>query len=278
MKYLDLTLPTPAKNLACDEALLDWCEAGGEHEILRFWQPAEYFVIVGYANKVAAEVNLTACQASGVPVFRRCSGGGTVLQGPGCLNYALILKIDPAGPLRSIASANCFIMERNRAAIEALLNCRSRREEALSFKSEIRNPKPEMEQGLLTSAPTMDEAISGVTVQGHTDLVIGGRKCSGNSQRRKCHWLLFHGAFLLNLDIALVERYLLMPAKQPAYRRSRGHRDFLTNLRVPAESAKAALRQAWNANDPLAEVPRQRIEALARQKYATREWNFRFPD
>ena len=26
MKYLDLTLSTPAENLACDEALLDFCE------------------------------------------------------------------------------------------------------------------------------------------------------------------------------------------------------------------------------------------------------------
>ena len=28
MQILDLTLPSPAENLAADEALLDWCEAG----------------------------------------------------------------------------------------------------------------------------------------------------------------------------------------------------------------------------------------------------------
>ena len=28
MKYLDLSLPTPAANLACDEALLEGCEEG----------------------------------------------------------------------------------------------------------------------------------------------------------------------------------------------------------------------------------------------------------
>ena len=37
MKQLDLTLPSPAENLACDEALLDWCEENGGEEILRFW-------------------------------------------------------------------------------------------------------------------------------------------------------------------------------------------------------------------------------------------------
>ena len=38
MKYFDFTLPTPAENLACDEALLEACERGGD-EILRFWEP-----------------------------------------------------------------------------------------------------------------------------------------------------------------------------------------------------------------------------------------------
>ena len=99
MKLLDLTLPSPAENLACDEALLDACDENGGEEILRFWEAREPFVVVGYANKVATEVNLDACAAKKLPVFRRCSGGGTVLQGPGCLNYALILRITDDGPL-----------------------------------------------------------------------------------------------------------------------------------------------------------------------------------
>ena len=61
MKVLDLTLPTPAENLACDEALLDAAESGAGGEALRFWESPVHFVVVGYANKVATEVN--------VPVF-----------------------------------------------------------------------------------------------------------------------------------------------------------------------------------------------------------------
>ena len=57
MKLLDLTLPTPAENLACDEALLNQAEANGG-EILRFWEPREHFVVVGYANKVGTEVDV----------------------------------------------------------------------------------------------------------------------------------------------------------------------------------------------------------------------------
>src|SRR5688572_5716499 len=109
MKLLDLTLATAAENLACDEALLDWCEQGDGEEVLRFWEPRDHCVVVGYANRVATEVNAPACEARGVPVLRRCSGGGTVLQGPGCMNYALILLITRDGPTHSISAANQFV-------------------------------------------------------------------------------------------------------------------------------------------------------------------------
>src|SRR6266852_576362 len=103
MKYLDLTLPSAAENLACDEALLDWLEEKGEPEVLRVWEPREHFVVLGYANKAFLEVNLEACLKRRIPILRRCSGGGTVLQGPGCLNYSLLLKIAGEPALRSIS-------------------------------------------------------------------------------------------------------------------------------------------------------------------------------
>lgn len=239
MKLLDLTLPWPAENLACDEALLDAAETGAGVEVLRFWEPREYFVVVGYANKVAAEVNVAACETHGIPVLRRCSGGGTVVQGPGCLNYTLVLRITADGPLHNIGVANQFIMRQNRAALESVVN------------------RP-------------------VAVRGHTDLTVGDRKFSGNSQRRKKHFLLFHGTFLLNFDLLLVSELLPMPSKQPDYREHRAHTEFLTNLNVPANEVKAALRQTWKAEEPLDNPPLEKITALARDKYATREWNFKF--
>lgn len=246
--FLDLTLPTPAENLAADEALLDFFEANGGEGVLRFWEPQKHFVVVGYANSVAKEVNAAACEAGKVPICRRCSGGGTVLQGPGCLNYSLVLKIEQDGPLHSITSANRFIMEKNRAAVE----------------SKYKVPG------------------SRFNVAGHTDLVIqdsafgNARKFSGNAQRRKKHFLLFHGTFLLNFDIALIERYLRMPSKEPAYRQGRSHEDFLANLNLPVEAVKEALRGAWGAGNAMEAVPGDAIALLARDKYVTNEWNFKF--
>ncbi len=266
MQYLDLTLPTPAENLACDEALLDLCEEGHGCELLRFWESPTHFVVLGYGNRVATEVCRDACVARNIPILRRCTGGGAVLQGPGCLNYALLLKIDPDGPLRSVGSANRFIMERNRAALEMLLFHDRRRQEA-------RSSTPGRRQGLLTLAATTPPSVS---IEGHTDLSTGGLKCSGNAQRRRKRFLLFHGTFLLQFDLALIARFLPMPSRQPEYRRDRVHRDFLTNLAVPADSVKRTLQAAWSAGQPLGTWPREKVVLLTRDKYATTEWNFRF--
>jgi lipoate---protein ligase len=251
MKHLDFTLPSPAENLACDEALLDWCEENGGEEVLRFWESPETFVVVGYANKMATEVDVANCEARQIPVLRRCSGGGTVLQGAGCLNYALILRITENSPLASIASANQFIMERNRAAIEMV--------------------------GRVTPcAPNGGQRTARPTVQGHTDLAIGGLKFSGNSQRRRKHFLLFHGTFLLSFNLALVSQFLRMPSKEPDYRHSRSHNKFLTNLNLPAAEVKDALKKIWNATEELRDFPKPEIQKLAAEKYSTNEWNLKF--
>jgi lipoate---protein ligase len=239
MKHCNLTLPTPEENLACDEAFLNLCEEGAEDELLRFWEPSRYFVVVGYANKAASEVNLAFCQRNTIPVLRRCTGGGTVLQGPGILNYTLILRLEGSATHHNVTATNRYVLERHHAALGALLR-----------------------------AP--------VELQGHTDLAIGGLKFCGNAQRRGRRSLIFHGSFLLHLDIDLLERVLPMPSKQPDYRLNRSHSEFLMNLRIPAELLRTTLQKAWNATEPLSEIPFDRMTRLARDKYATREWNFKF--
>ncbi|EEF58762.1 lipoate--protein ligase family protein [Pedosphaera parvula] len=239
MKYLDLTLPTPAENLACEEALLDYCEQGREEELLRFWEPRQHFVVLGYANKAATEVNLKACETNLVPVLRRCSGGGTVLQGPGCLNYSLVLRIQRGSALATISDTNTYIMKQQLKALQPLLSTSS-------------------------------------SVQGHTDLAINNVKFSGNAQRRKRHFLIFHGTILLNFDLPLIENLLAMPSKQPDYRQNRRHSDFLTNLNLPVETVKHAIQRTWAVTEPLTDWPQEQTADLVLNKYSTDEWNLRF--
>jgi lipoate-protein ligase A len=213
MKYLDLTLPTPEENLAADEALLEQAETNGL-EVLRVWEAQRPFVVLGLANQLSREVNVAECARRGLPVLRRFSGGGTVVQGPGCLSYALALTIPESGPLTTITETNRFVMETNRRAIEAL-------------------------------------AGRAVAVRGHTDLEAGGRKFSGNAQRRGRMALLFHGAILYRADLELIGSALAHPSREPDWRAHRSHGEFLGNLAVSREQLIDRLRDAWHARAPL---------------------------
>jgi len=241
MNLLDATLPSPAGNLALDEALLDAAEAGQCGEVLRFWESPGHFVVVGYANKVASEVNVAACEAKNIPILRRCSGGGTVVQGPGCLNYAVVLRITEDGPTRSISVANDYVMEHTRVAISSL------------------NPQ----------FPTLN-----LSVRGHTDLVHDNLKFSGNAQRRRRNFLLFHGTLLLNFDLPLISELLNMPSLQPDYRDGRSHEQFIKNLYLPSAAVKQALTAEWQATEVLLRPPE--IPTALLQKYNSIEWNRKF--
>lgn len=236
ISLLELRFGGPAWELACDEGLLEAGEAGEipEGGVLRFWEADAPFVVLGYANKAALEVNRSA----NIVVFRRCTGGGSVLQGPGCLNYSLVLPMAAAAELGSITRTNCFIMKGHREALVPLVG-------------------------------------GNVTVEGYTDLALSGRKFSGNSQRRKNRWLLFHGTFLLQCDFELMDKVLLPPPREPVYRKGRRHSDFLTTLDVPKATVMEAISRAWNASRRFKDVPNERIEALVETKYSRREWNLK---
>ena len=239
MKYLDLTFPDAAQNLACDEALLEYFEAAhGREELLRVWQPVQNFVVLGHGNKWRDEIDIPACADGHMPVLRRCSGGGTVMQGPGCLNYSLILRQENFSGGQAKAAFD-FVLARHRRALEALIS-------------------------------------QAVSIKGLSDLTIGERKFSGNAQYRKREYVLVHGTFLLQYDIFLIERYLRVPAKQPDYRRQRNHCDFLINLEVAPAQLCQALRLAWAADEDFSEVPGDRIDRLMHKRYRCAAWHQKF--
>lgn len=239
MKFLDLSCDTPAANLACDEALLELMETNPESDdCLRVWQAKNHFVVLGHSNRMMSEVNLTACNADRIPILRRISGGGTVLQGPGCLNYSLILRTD-GRRLKNIKDTFASVLDRHRALVEALCGAKTR-------------------------------------VEGISDLTFDGRKFSGNAQYRKSHFVLVHGTFLLNFDLRLIERYLPVPDRQPAYRHGRPHLEFITNLHLSAASLCERLQEAWTARELFADPPLARIDRLVRERYESAEWSEKF--
>jgi lipoate-protein ligase A len=238
MKNLTLTFSDPAHNLACDEAILRLCEEGAADEILRIWEAQTYFVVVGYSNRVETEVNVGVCEESGIPILRRFTGGGAVVQGPGCLNYTVVLRKESA----------------------ANLDVRESYERVLSVHQKVFQTS--------TAAP--------VERQGISDITVAGRKFSGNAQHRSTDCVLVHGSFLISFDIALIEKLLRMPSRQPEYRQARSHISFLTNFAISARLLRESLIKAWGAEAPFEGAAGAKIEQLVRDRYSRPEWNKKF--
>lgn len=242
MYHLPLTLDTAAANLALDEALLDAAVAGDlPGELLRVWEPAEFFVVLGRSSRAEQEVRLDACRADGVPVLRRPSGGAAVLAGPGCLMYAVVLDAERRIGPRAVDRAHELVLDRHVAALRVF-------------------------------HPTVARA-------GTSDLVIAdpsnpdaALKFSGNSLRLKRQHLLYHGTILYDFPLERIARWLGQPARRPEYRGTRDHASFVTNLDAQREAIVQALVETWNAPEPLKQWPRKRTADLAAERYATLDW------
>ncbi|MEK9141613.1 MAG: lipoate--protein ligase family protein [Nitrospirota bacterium] len=209
-RLLDLTLPSPVENLALDEALLDDLEEHDSDPILRFWESDRHFVVLGRASILTDDVDVASCRQDNVPVLRRASGGGTILQGPGCLSYALVFPISLHPDLRDIRSTNRFILQR----IAKVLH---RWQPAIAF-------------------------------QGISDLANESLKISGNAQQRKRKALLFHGTILYGMQASSIARYLKHPKRKPDYRGDRHHGAFLSTIDASPHEMKQAIADAWHAH------------------------------
>src|SRR5262245_9146352 len=237
MRLLDLTLPTPAENIALDEALLDAAEAGElDHEVLRFWESPQPLAVVGRSSRVAEEIDIAVCNRLNVPILRRASGGAAIVAGPGCLMYAVVLGYESREHLRLLDEAHRHVLSRLADAIRPW--------------------------------------AAGIEPRGTSDLAVVGRKVSGNSARCKRSHFLYHGTLLYKFDLRLIPRLLRMPPRQPDYRGGRPHADFVANLPANGEALTSALTAAFGATAPLADWPQTLTQQLVTERYSQATWNF----
>jgi lipoate---protein ligase len=236
MHLLNLTLPNLTQNLALDEVLLLEADAGRAGECLRFWEWPTAAVVLGASGVLREEVLVDACTSVNVPILRRASGGGTVLLGPGCLEYSLVLSMTERPEMRSVTTSYRAIMGTMVKALQALVPSGS------------------------------------VHCAGSSDLAWDGRKFSGNAQKRGRHFILHHGTILYDFELTWIRHYLPLPPRQPEYRAGRSHEDFICNFPAPVEAIKKQLVTAWNADTPLTTWLPVLVTKLEAEKYGRPEW------
>ena len=205
MKLKDISFPTTKENILFDDVLLALAEEGRGEEVLRFWESSDTAVVLGRIGQWKSDVRVDAVLRDKISVLRRSSGGGTVVQGPGCLNFSFILSKNHHASLHDLKKSYQFILSH---VMEAL--------NAQGFKVHFK--------------PISDLAVH-----------IDDKKFSGNAQKRGRNFILHHGTILYNFDLKLIEQYLKFPKDIPEYRRERPHLDFVTNVPVAIDRFKKDL-------------------------------------
>lgn len=238
--FLDATMPDVAADLALDEALLIAAEERDAGPVVRVWEARRLAVILGASCRLHSDVEVDRCQSDAVPIFRRSSGGGTVVIGPGALNVAVVVPGDLAPGLAAVDMAQSYVLGRTAAAIRQL--------------------------GLP------------VDLRGSGDLVIGDRKFAGSAQRRLRRHFLVHTSILYAFDLASISRYTRDPVRQPTYRLGRAHGDFVTNVPLDRAGLLSAVRSAWldqATPDRPPTVPTDLVDALVRDRFSNSDWTTR---
>jgi lipoate-protein ligase A len=242
-------LNVPNDHLALDESLLLAADEGAIGEAVRIWEFREPVVVVGRSTRVDDEIRRPFCESRGIPILRRCSGGASVVGGPGCLMYSIVLSLEPPedsdqrdfdeyGALRKIDVAHAYVMHR---VLRALRN-----------------------------------QIADAELQGTCDLTWKNRKCSGNSLRIARRHLLYHGTILYDFDLSLIAECLKEAPRQPAYRQGRDHESFITNVPMDPRKFGVDLFAIFGAaGETSAESFGDRIRQLRHQRYDAKAWNYR---
>lgn len=241
MICMESPIHDPYFNLAMEEYVFSYLEHKEPCVIL--WQN-ENAIIVGKYQNTAEEINRAYVDAHQIKVARRLSGGGAVYHDMGNLNYTLIVDQKEFPDCNFSFFTMPVIRVLKRYGISAELT-------------------------------------------GRNDLTIEGKKFSGCSQYGKNGRLLHHGCIMLHSNLEDVSNALkVTEAKvrsrgfssvrsgvttiQAHVQYTIGMESFKKNLMEEILAGREARFYTFTPDDKAA------IERIAREKYATWEWNYGF--
>ncbi len=212
---------------------------------IRFWRWNPSTVSIGYFQSINDEVNLDACREFDVDVVRRVTGGGAVFHDfNGEITYSVIAK-------------------------ESLL------------------PKG-ITESYLEICGWIIKSLGYLGINAEfkpiNDIIVDGKKISGNAQTRKNGVLLQHGTILYDLDIKKMFTLLKVSKEKISDKMIQAVEERVTKLLNFGnfsidEVYKALLKGFISGKDwylgQLTDQELGRAKELENQIYKTKEWNFK---
>ena len=181
-------------NMALDEALLSCFDAQHSLPVLRLygWEPAA--LSVGRYQDAAAALDLELCQADGIPVVRRMTGGGIIYHARE-LTYSIVCAPGHIG--EAVGVKDGF-----RRLCSFLLGTYQRLGLDVAFATDLNHD----------GAPLGQRTAFCFAGKEEFDVLVNGQKIGGNAQRRLRGAILQHGSIPLESRVQEGLRYLKDPA------------------------------------------------------------------
>ncbi|MFH0972141.1 MAG: biotin/lipoate A/B protein ligase family protein [Candidatus Micrarchaeota archaeon] len=231
-------------NMALDEACGLALLEGKVPYTIRFYGWEPSAVSIGYHQSITDEVNLEECRNQQIDVVRRRTGGGAVYHdSEGEITYSLIAP-------------------------------------------EMLYPKDILASYKIICGSIVD-ALSGLQLQAEfkpiNDIILGGKKISGNAQTRRQGILTQHGTLLYDLDVKKMFSALKVSQEKISDKMIASVEERVTCLRKCGIADKNAAYEALISGFTKAkefefggwtEFELLKAKELAETKYKTTEWNF----
>jgi lipoate-protein ligase A len=266
-RFINTGAGDAAGNMALDEALLMMHEAHTAPPTLRVYGWCQPTLSLGYAQNARQEVDLAACQAQGVAVIRRPTGGRAVLHDQE-VTYSVVMPLVLPDGLHTITEH----YRRIGMALAAAL-------QALGLPVRLARPQVRAAPARPVASPACFAALS------RYELSMAGKKMVGSAQKRAPRALLQHGSIPLWMDRQRLFQCLQVPPErraalvQEAYT-TMGAVNEMAPTPVTLATLHDALRQGFGATFgvELVEMPISPEEwrlahHLQATKYATDAWN-----
>ena len=246
--------------MAIDEAML-LTQKACIQPTLRFYdwlQPAFSF---GYFQRISEEVDVAACDAHGIELVRRMTGGGTVVHGWD-VTYTIIVPHGSGGLPKDISAAYCAISD-------CLINGLQRLD--IDVAHQIEKPTRGDVPNICLTNPAQ------------YDTLINGKKIAGVSQRRNQIGVMYQGYIALDLPtsdiLALASRHAgfnqIAAGQSTAINQSRPTPIYRKQLENAVAIGFEETLGVQLAETELFSQEIETAESLAQTKYGSAEWNFR---
>lgn len=155
-----------------------------------FWLPDQAYLILGQSNNAEKSLYSELVLQDQIPVYKRPSGGESVILTPKTLVISVRLLSD------RLENPQVYFKKINNAIINGLASL----------------------------------GVNDLGYRGISDITIGQKKILGSSIYRKKNLVFYHAVLNIAEDIDEIAKYLQHPTREPDYRVGRKHADFVTSL------------------------------------------------